>query len=708
MLCRHKRIIVILLILITVMPVGTAYADADADGPGSAAFPSIDELFGGQNRSPYLTEYRDNYYLDMVDFNIFTNREGILNDPANVIFKLQYFLGYLLVVVFYYAFEINFYEIFSGFIGTFITEMKTTMFDELSLIAIVLIGLFYVVKIIQDQKTQIWIAIIQTVIIVALATYFFTNPMQMLKQVDIASKELSRSVLIGTYKAGNNGNGSQDSAVIAAANDIWMMFVHRPWQILEFGNISLAEKEEKNILSLSPGSKERKEYIKKLAQDKKHFTPNWGPERLAFIFCYFIPMLVIAVCILVLCLLILAYQFLTILYALMGVFIFVLALIPFFGIRVVESWFSRIIGTAMIKVIVCFCLGLMFAFNSALFKLGNVYNWFLLLILQMVIIGVIIWKKDSIFEAFTTIRLVSQNAAAINKQLRRDVNMEEKIKDYARNVNMRRKHKSGTSYDHYTDGEDTSGTFDAKTYQTASEGARRTSYSAREYTKGGESGSFNQLVQEIHEDTTNDNENFRQFMKKAEEILEKQYELSKEASEEKAQRYNKEPEYTSFVYKVNTREALGAPRFEQREIIAVAMELQRVLKAGGRVEDLYDRDAKAALQQVERPASVIDIIINGQKTSIDQNEADKIEINDIAQDYVQEFNRDYSKNYDKKFMEGLIKKYGREQVREILDKMKDIQKKERNIKNPAGYLTQSLKNNAAQENMRNKAMDRTV
>jgi len=664
---------------------------AFADDPGQAALPSIDELFKGVIKTPYLTTYRMNYYLDMVEYNSLMEPTGAFNELANLLFLVQSLAGYILVVAFYYAFEFPIYDIFSGVVETFVGEMKVTLFDELSLLAISFLGLYFVIKMYQDQKTQIWVAIVQTIIIVALAMMFFTQPIKMLNGIDSFSKDISTKVLAGSYKASNKGE-NPNSAVAAAADDIWQMFVHKPWQLLEFGNMKLAKDYENRILSLSPLSEARKKIIEDIAKDEEHFTVVWGLKRLGFMILYTIPMALMFIVIIFLSALMIAYQILTLFYALGGVFIFILALIPFFGTRIIQSWFLKLVGTGGIKVIVAFCLGILMAFNSALFKLMDAHGWFVILFMQIAVAVVIIWKKDAIFDTFTTMRLAPQNAGALNKQIRKDTNIESYIKDYSRNMGMRKNKDYGYAYSYGGDGfTEDKGYEDSYRPQSFSRTVERVESPSISMS---ESGSVDKLYNEIQEDTNNDNENFKNLMKKAEEILEKQYEISKQAADEKAEVLKKEPEYTPFVYKVQTREELGAPKFDQREIVSVAQELQRVVRAGGQAEDLYSKDAqKVHYNEVQRPKSVVDIIIDGQKKGFDQDEAQKIILEDKSKDYVDEFNQDYNTKYDKKFMEELIKKYGQEQVGQIIDRMKAIQVKEGTINNPAGYLTQALKNN---------------
>ena len=689
-----KFICTILIIIFTILSPSAMYADS----PSSAALPPLDKLFDGQNTNEYIG-YRENYYLDTIDagmFSISEQAENIINVIANVLFLLQVQIGYMLVTVFYYAFEIDIYRILSGVVEVFTNEMKKSIFDELSLIAILFLGIFFIIKIIQNQKTQVWVAILQTSLIVALAMYFFTNPLQLLQKVDNGTKEISQTILDGTYKATNKG-ASANSAVMAAANNIWYVFVHQPWQMLEFGNMEMAKKEERNILTNAPKSETRKEYIKKLAEDEEHFTPDWGIKRLGLILLYFIPISIIFIVILIMCLLMLAYQVLTVLFVLLGVIVFLLALIPFFGTRLLQNWASKIIGFASIKVIVCFCIGVMLAFISSIFKVSDQYGWLITVLLEVVIVGAIIWKKDELFELFTFIRLAPQNPSMVNKQLRKDTNVESKVNNLIKSRNSGFRNSKSSDYeDGYESGEEKLEKNKSSTNSTGSV-TKPKSLSNRSIatkTKGetSEQPYSNQLFNEMEQNQSEDNNNFKQLMKKAEEILEKQYEISKMDSEKKAEQMNKEPEYSTFVNKVDTREALGAPKFEQREIIAVAKNLQRIIDSGGKAEDLLKKNEGKEAPRENRPKDVISLVVNGQQQNMDKNEAYKIVLQDASKEYAQEFNEDYGKKYDSKFMEGLIKRYGQQNVRLILNRMKDLQKSEGGIKNPAGYLTQSLKN----------------
>ncbi|KAB3535640.1 MFS transporter [Alkaliphilus pronyensis] len=674
----YKCILLILLIIASFT--NFAYGNDPIDG----ALPDVDALFDGNNSSKYLTVYKNNYYLDMKDMGMVESTMTFgdeINAGANTLFNAQKGLAHLLITVVYYSFEIDLYKIFSGIIEAVIGEMKIALFDELSLIAIVVLGFYYLVKIIGDQKTQIWVAIIQTVIITALALAFFNSPTELLKGVDDISKDLSRSVLSGTYKATNQGN-TPESAVMAAANDMWMMFVHKPWQVLQFGDVDIAEKEEDKILSLPPMSEERQEIINTLAENDILFTPVWGGRRLSFIILYFIPMLVMGIIIGIIALLILGYQFITIFYVMMGVFVFIMALIPFIGPKIITSWGSKVLAAGFIKVIISFVLAVIFALNSALFNLTGDYGWFVVLLLQILIMVVIVWKRKDFFEIITNMRMAVKHGN-INKNLRKDANLEARINKHTDKIRFRR----SKSHDNYEYEPST-----AEDYKI-NRNSRPSNNSGTEDTSLSYGAIEVQLAQEG--DITNMNDNLKALVKKAEELLERKYNDEKAEAEEKAEKHNKEPEYTPFVKRVQTREALGTPRFDRREIAAVASSIDMAQQSGGTIYDVYSAMTKEE-ESVSRPKNLdsIRITTNGGNIDLDKEEAYKILNNQDEKDYAYEFNQRYNKQYDKAFFEELFKKYGKENVRMMMDRMKEVEEKDHKlIQNPAGYLTTSLKNN---------------
>lgn len=708
---QHRLLIfaVAFMIFVTLLaPAKLAYAEED--NPSRAMFPSVQSLFNGENNSKYLTKYKDNYYLDLKESGMFKSFDlNIFNTLGNGLFKLQVLMTYVVIVIVYYAFELNFYDIFSPFLDSVSRNLKTGIFDELVLLCISLLGLFYIVKMVKDQKTQVWVAIVQTVAILAISMWCLNNPSSMLKSVNDFTKGISQEILEGTYKATNNGNSPKSSAM-AVCDNLWVMFVHKPWQVLEFGNTKLAEKHEEKILTLSPGNKERQDYINDLAKDGQHFQPGWGLDRFVIMILYLIIFLIMAIVIILFCGLMIAYQFLTIIVAMMAVFVFLIALIPWFGMRTLQSWFTKILGYSGMKIILSFFISVIFSFILATYELSDKYSIFVIILIQIVIIAAVWWKRDSLLDSFLKFtsgaRQAYEGPNKINKALRRDINLESVVRNKINSGSY------GRSRDQEDDNQYEMMYKSDNTNKGASEGSRRVK---DEYGSGNtEQENSNMQNTKKNSSTSNEydypeydslgtsysrfnnsreNAELKELLKLAEEILEQKYEQSKAASEEKAERTKKDPEYTYFVQTVMSREKMNLPKFEEREKLAVVNQIKNVVSSGGKVEDLYDTNYKEKQEEIniERPKDLV-IEHNGVQEIVSRQEVEIITAKQASEDYINEFNSDYNKKYDVKFMENLIKRYGKENVKSILKEMKRINQEEP-IKNPAGYLTKSLKNN---------------
>ena len=692
-----KRYTALILLVILIISLFTGSYGYD---PAESAFPKVDEVFGSKNNSPYITDYQYNYYLDMREMGAverLKHIEASFNGMANLLFTLQTYFARLLIIIIYYSYEIDLYGLFSTLIEAVFAEMKVAFFDELSLMAIVLLGIYYLVKTISDQKTQVWVAILQTVLILALALAVFHNPTGMLKRIDDFSKDMSRSVLAGTYKATHQGSSPQ-SAVIAASNDIWMMYVHKPWQILQFGSIEIAEREQHRILALAPGSKERQTVIEELAKDGKLFSPDWGIKRVGFMMLYMLPMLVMGVIIGALALLILGYQFLTIFFTLGGIFVFIMALIPFFGPRLINNWAAKVIANGFIKVLISFVLAIIFATNAALFSLIGAYGWFVVLILQILIIVVIVWKRKDFVELFTNMRKSVQNGNV--RPARKDINLESRLNRYTEQISFR---KRGAKYSNNTDFDEVETPAGTRLYKRTDSFKRDEEQPSINQAVGKPDMVSPELLNDAIEvrlandgEITHMNDNLRSLIRKAEELLERKFDDEKGEAEERAEKLGKEPEYSPFVRRVQTREELGAQRFDKREVSAVAKSIQIAQQSGGTVDDVYTGMRRVEEQKADRPKNLesIKLDISGGSLDLDKNEAYQILEKQTASENADEFNQRYNKQYDKAFFDELFKKYGQENVRVMLDRMKEVEDRDgAMIQNPAGYLTTSLKNN---------------
>lgn len=736
---RYKKtflILAVVCILTLIIPIGFAHADA-AD-PSSAMLPDMSSLFNGQDKSVYLTTYRPNYYLDLKTTGFFKSFDLVVfNGLANGLFVIQSDIAYVVIIIVYYSYQISFVNIFGPILNPIVNTLQSNIFSQLSLTFISLLGIYYVIKMIQNQKTQIWVAILETIIVIALSTWFFNNPTRLLTNVDNISKEISQNVLQGTFQATNSGKSS-DSAVMEACNSIWVMLVHKPWQVLEFGSVKVANDNEKKILSLSPGSDERQKDIDALAKDGQSFVPMWGLKRLGMEILYTVPLLIESGVMILLSALVLVYQFLAILLILMVAFLLLIALIPFWGIRAIKGWASKFIGYETMKIIMSFFIAVMCSFIMAIYNLTDKLGWFVTEILSVLVVAAIWWKREDLIDLITGLRHV-MDRQPLHKHVNKETNLEQRVKNrLSRKTNANiggnigstiignRKNGTGSS----------AGVDDSNDINNKNKGAakninkgNKSTYGANKNTepdeantdsnikndndKGLDEGRKIKLKNENDDDkkyeTENENRESRplelnktvelrnssklnNMLKLAEEILENQYENSKKESENKAKATGNEPQYSYFVKSAMNRQNMNLPKFDERQKMALVDNINRIQEAGGNPREILKTPNDTSENEIERPS----LNISGDEANFEQEKVPK-EIN--PSELTDMFNKGFNKNYDPKFMSQLSKKYGGENVKETLDRMQKINEREK-INNAAGYLTQSLKNNASNNELR--------
>jgi hypothetical protein len=100
------------------------------------------------------------------------------------------------------------------------------------------------------------------------------------------------------------------------------------------------------------------------------------------------------------------------------------------------------------------------------------------------------------------------------------------------------------------------------------------------------------------------------YFKKAEDMLQKQYEKSKAESEEAAERKGSEPEYGDFVRRTNAVRSLGSGQFDQRDVSNLARIMQLVEKRGGNIDDVVVGRSGGPHREVKRPANLFDKSVN--------------------------------------------------------------------------------------------------
>lgn len=395
------------------------------------------ESGGGANM-----QYRGNYYIDCAKVSFFKHLEPSLYSLLNnLVFSAIKGLGEWNAAIIKFSLSADLFEIVDDLISPLFAAIHKYIFNGFSLTLIVLAGMYFIVLLAKQNMMGIISGIVSLVAVIALAGAFFLYPMDILTTVNNLSVELSASVLDAPYES---SGGTLDTGNLSPAekaeNIVWNTLVHRPWQIIEFGDVETAERYEDTILSMGCNTDERQEYVQKMYEEKGLFVPNssYQLERLSMgLLLLLFDVLIFAVMVLF-CILIIGYQFFAILLALLGTFIFLMALLPRYGLKLVGNWAVKILSTMAIRIVLIFFLTIIFVIMGYVYGLTGTYGVIPVLFLMVSIIAIIALKRKELLGLFSG---YDQPTGFVNKMLNADGNIIRHGVNQYQTVRIKRQHK---------------------------------------------------------------------------------------------------------------------------------------------------------------------------------------------------------------------------------------------------------------------------
>lgn len=377
------------------------------------------ESGGGANM-----QYRGNYYIDCAKTSFFKNiGPSFFSLLNNLVFSAIKGLGEWNAAIIKFSLSADLFEIVDDLISPLFAAIHKYIFNGFSLTLIVLAGMYFIVLLAKQNMMGIISGIVSLVAVIALAGAFFLYPMDILTTVNNLSVELSASVLDAPYES---SGGTLDTGNLSTAekaeNIVWNTLVHRPWQIIEFGDVETAERYERTILGMACDTKERQDYVQNMYEEKGLFAPtsSYQLERLSMgLLLLLFDALVFAVMSLF-CILIIGYQFFAILLALLGTFIFLMALLPRYGLKLVGNWAVKILSTMAIRIVLIFFLTIIFVIMGYVYGLTGTYGVIPVLFLMVSIIAIIALKRKELLGLFSG---YDQPTGFVNKMLNADGNI---------------------------------------------------------------------------------------------------------------------------------------------------------------------------------------------------------------------------------------------------------------------------------------------
>ena len=498
-------------ILTFVIAAGFVFAEDDL-------YRNIDEAAANSGDENFI-EYRDNYYLDTEKISFFKNPMATVFDGgANTLFAAQKGIATVQISLFQTALNSDVIELLEEFITPFIDSMRTFIFEGFSLFFISICALLLLVKLALSRQAQAISGLFQILIIVTLAFIFYNHPVEMMKVADGVTQGISNEVLQGPYNA-INGEASEASMEGKVSALVWNLMVHKPWQIVEFGSVSKAKTYEASILKYEPESDQRKELVEKLADEQGLFSKSsaYQLERIMVLLVVGILNLIIFIFLTALCVLIVGYRFLLLVYMMLGNFVFLLALIPYYSIELVKRWGFRILSVCGTKILLAFFLSLLLVFMDAMYKFVDKEGLLFTMFMIIVIIVMIYIKRKEILGLFTDFRAGDMSIPGAYQSMHRafdkDLNM---VDNLNRMNNMRRSDPSMRN--------------DQKSYAAGgSDSNRSTAKIERSEKRTGETAFETETgMKEAATSITKTTQDMGRYLRKAEDLLQKQYEKIKD------------------------------------------------------------------------------------------------------------------------------------------------------------------------------------
>ena len=385
---------------------------------------------------------------------------------------------------------------------------------------------------------------------------------------------------------------------------MWNIIVHKPWQILEFGDTDIANKYQDEILSIPEGD-ERTELVENIEKDTGVLSSRQSEQlnRVTTGIFFLIFSLIIFIMMMAIALLIIGFQIFAIFLGLVGGFVFLLAIIPVYGLRLIGRWAVRILSAITVKVVLVFAVAILVVTMDFVFGLLDTYGMMAVMFTLIAIVLILYIKRKSLLNLFTL-----PPGQAVNAALNTNFNPLSSVRSetnsfqtWQRNRTLNKLNKTKLENE----------TMRKEAYIEDKETRKQEKIEKEEamarlnnvYANNTESlepsqnmqapMQSNQSISTYSDMRANQNSKERQvaYTKQQREagleLLRENYAKSKEQSESKARSLGKEPEYTTFVKRTDALRAMNPEaEFDRRDVEKMARMVQRTEAAGGTVEDL--------------------------------------------------------------------------------------------------------------------------
>lgn len=594
MIMKLQHRILIIICLLTVVFSSLSFANTTIKITESQLDTDIELL--SANSECYRLDFKDGLFMNP------------FKELAGALFFLYRFFVRIIIIIIMNAFTLNIYTIFSTQILSILEPLKIVVFDNWITVVLGFLLIYLLVQSNQGRTTFVITEFIKYMCLLMFFLYFLAYPIKVVTAGKDVSNAVANEIILTTYS--ENEGTSIDDGVAVLLNQIWEAQVARPWRTLNFND--KADEYEKQFLEAKPNSSERERLTKQLRAE----SPVYGTELLPLVLILMISSTIELSVYLILGAIGLGSGGLLFALIIMSVFVFLMAMLPRYGIQVALNWLEKGIFILMINVIA------MTALIFVLFISQMVYDsvvpttpedLFILLVLKAAFIYILYRFRRFFVSIFVvTKRGVKGVNRKLNRysdprrQLRMD-NQEASVRKEKRNrlIEKGREFASGRDQDNYNTSK-----HKANQKKTRSEGqkaaeehqSKQTDHTAnKSQTKQSEQAPskkqarHSSLNQEKHYSSPPKQRNFSAKEDLANEVLTKRFEYEKRDAEKqsKEQSYEKgktvEPRYSNFVKKTMKNEERGTEKFTRRQRMNVIKEMNEYEKRGMDARVIFDK-----------------------------------------------------------------------------------------------------------------------
>nr|WP_157076811.1 hypothetical protein [Halalkalibacter krulwichiae] len=286
------------------------------------------------------------------------------------------------------------------------------VWGALVLFILVLVGTWAAyVGIVKRESSRALSGILSSFVIFVCALGFFANADRILTMINDASADLQNSILSSVSSIVSPGlSYSQGEGIAAMRNQMHDILVERPYLLMQYGTSSRSDIEATgegrvhNLLSVSPYSEEREEYVNREVEqhDNTMMTAGGLVDRLLFLPLIGISNLLIGGMLLIISCMIIMYQILFLVLVLFAPVPLLLGMIPSMQ-TAATNWVLKVIHAQLMKIGIALLLTILFTVSTILYQAADdsQVGYLLMMVIQILCFVGIWMKRRDLFGLIT-------------------------------------------------------------------------------------------------------------------------------------------------------------------------------------------------------------------------------------------------------------------------------------------------------------------